>query len=353
MSEPRCLASETLLESGYRAVVLENEILSVTVLPEKGADIYSLVYKPRSMDILWKSPWGLKPLDRAIASGGSSEETWLEHYEGGWQEIFPNGGNACVYKGCRLNFHGEASLLSWNCSLERHPDWVAAESTVSTFRSPFSLKRKMLVEAGRPVVRISEKIVNHAEEEMHFMWGHHPALGKPFLGDSCWIQLPTARFQAHSTEYAPTCRIPAGTVAPWPMVPGKEGAVDLSQVPPESQRVYEYGYITDLDQGWYAITSRQHDFSFGMVWPLRVFPFLWLWQELRGSFGHPWYGRAYVMAMEPFTSIPGTGLADAIAAGNAPVLPPGGSIEAELAAWFIEGQSRIETLDRNEVRLVK
>ncbi len=53
-----CTFREHDIERGFRAVTLENETISVTVLPEKGADIYRLVYKPRQMDILWKSPWG-------------------------------------------------------------------------------------------------------------------------------------------------------------------------------------------------------------------------------------------------------------------------------------------------------
>ena len=106
MTRPSCSISQHTLERGYKAVTLENEILSVTVLPDKGADIYSLLYKPRNMDVLWKSPWGLKLPGTGVFTAGTTEEAWLEYYGGGWQEIFPNGGDACVYKGCHLNFHG-------------------------------------------------------------------------------------------------------------------------------------------------------------------------------------------------------------------------------------------------------
>ena len=36
--------------AGYRAVVLENEKLRVTVIADKGADIYEFLYKPRDVD---------------------------------------------------------------------------------------------------------------------------------------------------------------------------------------------------------------------------------------------------------------------------------------------------------------
>jgi hypothetical protein len=43
------------------------------------------------------------------------------------------------------------------------------------------------------------------------------------------------------------------------------------------------------------------------------------------------------MAVEPFTSVPGSGLERAIAAGTAPVLAAGARVEARFAAVFFEG----------------
>ena len=39
-----------------------------------------------------------------------------------------------------------------------------------------------------------------------------------------------------------------------------------------------------------------------------MFPYAWLWQELGGTAGPPWHGRAYTIAIEPATSFPATGL---------------------------------------------
>src|SRR6185503_9516159 len=131
MTALQCSVTEHTLERGYRAVTIENELLSMTVLPEKGADIYRLIYKPRQMDVLWKSPWGLKRPGGGVPTAGTTEEAWLEHYAGGWQEIFPNGGDACVYKGCHLNFHGEVSVLPWDYTVEQRDGMASAEFTVS------------------------------------------------------------------------------------------------------------------------------------------------------------------------------------------------------------------------------
>ena len=57
-----CRLTEMVL-AGYRAVVLENEKLRVTVIADKGADIYEFLYKPRDVDFMWRSWVGLR--DRA------------------------------------------------------------------------------------------------------------------------------------------------------------------------------------------------------------------------------------------------------------------------------------------------
>ena len=46
---------------GWNAVVLESDRLRVVVLPEKGADIASLVHVPSGTDFLLHAPWGLQP----------------------------------------------------------------------------------------------------------------------------------------------------------------------------------------------------------------------------------------------------------------------------------------------------
>lgn len=337
-----CRLSETMLRSGHRAVTLENNSVAVTLLPEKGAEIYSLVYKPRAMDVLWKSPWGLAPRVSGLAfAGGNTEAAWMDRYGGGWQEIFPNGGDECVYRNAPLNFHGEASIQPWDYTVQsRDSSCVAVEFTVALRRSPFRMRRTVILERNLAGLQMRESITNNSEEDLHYMWGHHPALGDPFLSGDCVLHVPARTFLNHSVEISPHTRIPAGAKGQWPVVKGKGGGpVDLSRVPLNSQdRVTEFGYICDLEDGWYGMTSRQHGFGFGLAWPRDVFPYLWFWQELRGSLGYPWYGCCRVMAVEPFSSIPGSGLINAIDAGTAPVLRAGAQVNANLAAIFYEAR---------------
>ena len=109
-----CKVSERILGRTLRALQLENDLLSTTILLDKGADIYDLVYKPAKTDVLWKSPWGLKESGRGFDSAFDSQTAWLEAYAGGWQVLFPNGGFPNTYRGAELGFHGEASMKAWD-----------------------------------------------------------------------------------------------------------------------------------------------------------------------------------------------------------------------------------------------
>jgi hypothetical protein len=338
-----CVCREVSFD-GVRAVNLENGLISATVLPDKGADIYSLVSKFHGVDVLWKSPWPLRA-ERPVEMAALSESSWLDQYEGGWQLIFPNGGDACSYQGAPLSFHGEASASRWEYAIRSSgPDRAELELRLSLRRSPFSVARSLSIERGSAVLRITESIANHGDKPLHYMWGQHPGLGRPFI-DGCRLQVPARRFLAHDVEISPFCRVPAGASGRWPLIPGKHGgAVDLSVVPAASERFTEFGYISELEQGWYAVVNETLDLGFGLAWPLDVFPYLWFWQELGGSLDYPWYGRCSVLAIEPFTSTPGSGLQRAIEAGTAPMLGPGERIEARFAAVLFRA-GIVESID--------
>jgi len=44
--------------AGWQSLALESDDLRVTVLPEKGADIYEFVDLATGTDVLFKGPWG-------------------------------------------------------------------------------------------------------------------------------------------------------------------------------------------------------------------------------------------------------------------------------------------------------
>ena len=80
--------------------------------------------------------------------------------------------------------------------------------------------------------------------------------------------------------------------------------------------------------------------GFGMSWPLSVFPVLWFWQAYGGAYGAPWYGRTYLIALEPFSTARPT-VVEAIEDGTARVLRPGETLEASYVAAGFEGSAAV------------
>ena len=90
-------------------IVLENEVLRVTVLATKGADIIEFRYKPRDLDFLWHAPQPILPAGRGVPSSARAQGAFLDYFPGGWQEILPNAGPATKYKGAELGQHGDGN----------------------------------------------------------------------------------------------------------------------------------------------------------------------------------------------------------------------------------------------------
>lgn len=346
-----CQISEFTLGRSMRALKIENDLLAVTVLLDKGADIYELVYKPQNIDVLWKSNWGMKEPAHGFDSAFDSSTAWLEAYAGGWQVLFPNGGTACTYKGANLNFHGEASMIAWNYEIMQ-ADNNAAEVRLSArlFRSPFCIERIMRVEAGKPILVLREKVINEAGEAMDYMWSHHPAFGAPFLSEKCRIDTG-ARTLLSDDGYAGTYNpLQLNTKYQWPMAEG----IDMSAVPGQNTPRDTLGYLQDFDTAWYGITNTDMGFGVGLVWDKTIFPYAWYWQEMYASSGFPFYKNAYVMAIEPASSIPGQGLTQVMDKTQTHLtLKAGAAAEMEMRVAFYESHNGIRKIEMDGTVILK
>lgn len=108
------------------SINLSNDVLEVTITPERGADITSLVDKATGVQVLAQSPTAL--VTSAGAASGSSLVRWINGYPGGWQVLVPNAGPEREWAGVTQGYHGEASLAAWRiCAVES--DRVASKPT--------------------------------------------------------------------------------------------------------------------------------------------------------------------------------------------------------------------------------
>ena len=196
-----CRIDEQIRLSGVPALCLENEQIRIVVLTGKGTDILEFRHKATDTDVLFKTPWGLKNPQTYVHDTPEPSAPFMDFYPGGWQELFPNAGNACHYKGAEFGFHGEICKVPWEHSvLEDTRQRAAVKFWVRTVRAPFLVEKTLSLEAGRPTLVIEETITNEGAEPMDFMWGHHPAFGAPFLDEHCRLFTPAGGVEtAHGT----------------------------------------------------------------------------------------------------------------------------------------------------------
>src|SRR5450830_669530 len=108
-----CMLNTELFYKNLRIAVLENEYLRISVLIGKGTDIFEFLYKPKDIDYMWLSPFGINSASKFIPTVSSSEGNFMDFYEGGWQEIIPNFGKGGIYNNVEEGLHGEVCLIPW------------------------------------------------------------------------------------------------------------------------------------------------------------------------------------------------------------------------------------------------
>src|SRR6185503_8473562 len=141
---------------GYRCITLENEKLRVSIAADKGSDIYEFLYKPRDVDFMWRSWTGMRA--QYVPTSYRAAGAFMDYYEGGWQELFPNCGNLSVHQGVELGQHGEVALLPWRYTITRDdPDEIEMRFEVRTVRTPFHLIKTVGLRRNEGVLRIHER----------------------------------------------------------------------------------------------------------------------------------------------------------------------------------------------------
>jgi hypothetical protein len=167
-------------------------------------------------------------------------------------------------------------------------------------------------------------------------------VGEPFLSGACRFYLPGGTVRVPEVAAFPSQRAAPGATGHWPTVAAVDGTMlDLGRMPPADAQTAEFLYVTDLPDGWCAIVNESLGAGFGLRWDPALFRHLWYWQVARGSFGYPWFGQTYSMALEPWTSWPGDGLQQAVANGTALRLGPGETVRTTLLASLWQGRGAV------------
>ena len=348
-----CRLNTDYFYKNLKIAVLENEYIRLSILVDKGTDIFEFLYKPRDIDYMWLSPWGINSPANFVPSVCAREGNFMDYYEGGWQEILPNFGYGGKYfGGTEEGLHGEICLIPWSYEvLENSPGIISIKFSVRTYRTPFYLEKTLTLKKDDPKLYISEKLKNEGFVPVEFMWTHHPAYGGTFLDESMLIDIPENEVKlvmkgsgenAYYEQDNPENK--------WPVFKGSAGKLtDFSKSPSlvkdNENGIDEIG-VALKKEGWYAISNQIKKAGIGFRWDIDVFPYLWIWR-MYGKSCHdaPWFGRVECMAIELCSSCSGKGLTGAIENKTALKLLPGQEISTDFMVITFEGSSRVKYID--------
>ncbi|MBP1992418.1 DUF4432 family protein [Paenibacillus eucommiae] len=334
---------------GMRTIVMENDKVRISILADKGTEIFEYLYKPLDLDFMWLSENGVQNPRDYVSTSSDPISNFIDYYPGGWQEIFPNGGPTSVYKGAQFGQHGEVAHMPWSYRIvEDSAERIQVLFSVRTKKVPFLLEKTLTLVLGSSTLTIEEKLENLSDVPLQYMWGQHLAFGKPFLEEGCQIIVPEGiKIVTEATGPGEAGRVARGANYEWPLAAGHNGeSVDLSILPPQGTPT-DIAYLTGFNQtGEYALENSRIGAGIQVKWDAEQFPYLWFWQEFGETVDYPWYGRHYNIGLEPFSSYPTSGLSEAILNGTAAAIEPKGrkSFTMEVSPYTItNSESKSET----------
>ncbi len=306
----------TIAESRYkdvRSLVLESEILRVTILPHHGSKMASLIHKRTGFEHLYQLP-GESFRPAAYASPYECGEP------AGFDEMFPTI-TECLcdvypWSGSLMPDHGEVWSIPWQTEVSGS----VVRLSVHGVRFPYVLSKEISFETPNTVC-LRYEVQNPSAYPFPAMWAAHPLFNTT---PGSRIILPGSVRNIMNTVPGPALGGYGGRFSyPFARTPnGKEW--DLSRVGPNEGKFYfKYFSTDDLDEGFAIVHDPQSRETVALTWPADRVPYLGMWVN-EGA-----WGSQFNVAPEPCTA-PFDRWDVARQWGKLPVVPPFGQLEWEL-----------------------
>jgi hypothetical protein len=309
---------------GWEVLELTTDAIAVTVVPGLGGAIWSLARRADEASLLYSTPWGLPTYGAPPLPGGSSAQ--VASTFGGWQTLFPNGGDAVTVQGVEWGFDGEARLTSL--------DWeYTGTSLIMNGRlrhTPFTLTRTISLRGHE--LSVGETVRNLGREQVVTMWGSQLTLGDDLLGPD--TVLDTAATVVHpDPKFVPSTSYEE--LSPWPRTPGPAGMVNLRTVPGPTADESRLSYLSHFTRPWLRVTRPDRRLGLDLEWDDSRWPHVWYRLEAGGHRDFPWYGTGYFLSLTPCTSWPAHGLHEARRVATTTLLIPAGATRTSYATLTV------------------
>lgn len=165
--------------------------------------------------------------------------------------------------------------------------------------------------AGESNLAVHEALTNRGGVSIDYAWLQYIGLGRPLAGPNAQREVPCETVVA-DPEQEPNSRFPPGETFDWPVYDLPESEVDLRKFPPKDERYHELVALTDLREGRHTVTNPELGLAVTVRFPADLYEYLWYWRAFGGFGGAPFFGRNYPAGRESSTSVPNSGLANAV-----------------------------------------
>ena len=268
---------------GLACYCLENEMIKLTVLPELGSKIASLIYKPQNFEVFFQPTEGFY----SLAGYGAD---FSQFDTSGADEMFPTI-DCCIYPypgycGEKLPDHGEL----WS------QPWVVTEAdgrlTTQAKGKALSYLFSRSIEIHGSTVCMEYTIYNTGYQPLYGLWAFHGLTASDALTK---ILLPTVK--KVMTVQNSSKLGPAKTTHDFPITTIQGGdKYHLDTIAATSagktEKIYVEGKMT---QGQAALTLNKGQLLYKLLFPVQHVPYLGIWMNEGG------YKGEYNCALEPST----------------------------------------------------
>jgi len=267
------------------AIRMESDSIALTIIPESGAKIQSIVDRNRNKEILYQS-------DRLDFRKAAYGDGFPLGDMSGFDEVFPSI-DECYYpngpwKGTHIPDHGEIWALPWDYRIEG--DVIIL--SVHGVKFPYVIEKRIQFIRDN-CFRLSYRVENFSPFDLNSIWCPHPFF---VCEENTHVILPPSIRQVISTCPLENKLGDYGSVHNWPVTMSPDGETyDISDVlhPPYAEKCEKFYAVDCPDEGWCALQNNQSGFTVGLSYSVEQLPYLGVWEGIING--------SYVTALEPVT----------------------------------------------------
>jgi len=240
-------------------IVLENEKVRAVVVPELGARILSLTYKPTETDFAWHSP-----------DAGLKKPTVELENVSGFFDCIPTT-DPCTFKGRKLPEGGEVSSIPWRIlktEQTRKISRVRAEAKCTIY--PFLIRKEISLRKNSSVLTLKHELRNLSNETVEYHYSSHNTLKvTPFHR----IVLPSEVTKVKLGYAGQFGKM--GEEITWPeCVDNKGERVDIGKVRGPCEKTTENLYTGRLKDRWSALINEARQEAIGFRFDGDALPYI-------------------------------------------------------------------------------